>query len=409
MPVILRRPATVLHATALVARSSIPTAFPSEPVTARLGRAALAAMSSTVSALNRVVPVWRATVPVPSTSSVARGARNRAAGRPAIASRLLRGASAEASRTRSARSDGRPPVHAEPEPGHEQLPVRGVAADVGVVGQERRAVARAGHAHVTGTADRPAAAQDRPTALLPGPEERLRARHAGGVGAVAAAAVPGRVEEVDEAAMAQERGRLDVAPLPRGARAEQLARRGGQRHSARRERRGEDRRRPPAAVAVALPDEPRAALLVRDRERVDLARCGCTRSARGRGTGRAIRAADAPATQRRPFLAERGVVGEEAAVAAHQLGRPEVVPRPAWAPRQHRADLPPVHEVARVEHREGRQPVVRGRRGVPAARRPEDRGIRVVAAPRPGSPPRAGAHAPASTAASARDRSRKPP
>ena len=42
-PVIRRRPATERHDTARVPRSSTPTAFPSEPVTARPGRACLSA------------------------------------------------------------------------------------------------------------------------------------------------------------------------------------------------------------------------------------------------------------------------------------------------------------------------------------------------------------------------------
>ena len=110
------------------------------------------AMSSTVSALNRVVPVWRAIVPVAEHQS-RRSSREKSGRGPAGHCQPVVG-DASAAVAGQRRVDGRPPVDAEPEPGHEQLPVRRVAADVGVVGQERRAVARAGHAHVTGTPDR---------------------------------------------------------------------------------------------------------------------------------------------------------------------------------------------------------------------------------------------------------------
>ena len=116
VPVILppSRPPT-LHATARAARSSIPTALPSEPVTARPGRAARSAtVDHRVGAEPRRARLasHRARCRAPVASLVR--ARTRGRGPAGHCQPVLRRRVRAVAGQR--RADGRPPVHAEPQP-----------------------------------------------------------------------------------------------------------------------------------------------------------------------------------------------------------------------------------------------------------------------------------------------------
>ena len=217
-----------------------------------------------------------------------------------------------------------------------KLAVRRVAARVRVVGQSglRRGQERRSRGPGTGTPDSRGAAA--PAASPTGRAGR-RAGDARPVGAAQAAAAARGVDEVEQPVTAQQRGRLHEAVLPWSVGAEQLTRRRRQRHAARRERRRDDRGRQPAAVAVALPDEPIAPVLVHCRQRVDLAD---------------LAARERPVVAVRPAHPRRGRHGDAAPPrrAASPRSR-RARGRRAAAARAPRSRPPPTAAVARAPSR----------------------------------------------------------
>ena len=355
------RPSSTRQASARPPRSSTPIALSADAITASPGREPRRAPVTTVPALNVPVPACRPSTPRPSRSSPwtlladGRGPTGHCQPWPRWAPSKSKCAGAAPAARFGGRPDRRPAVGVEAQRRDQELPVRRVPAGVGVVREQQAAARGTSHAHVTRTAEGRAVLEERAGALLPRPEQRARARHAGHVVAAWAAAVTGGVDEVEHPVMAQERRALHEAALPRGICAEQLPRHSCKRQSTWCERSGKDRRGPAAAVAVLLPDEPVRAGLVGHGQWVDLADAAAEEGplvpvgpahALGGGHGQA-----APAV-----ACERGVVHERASGAAHQLGGPEIVRRPAGPALEHRAHLAPVLRVAGAQHRKRGQP-----------------------------------------------------
>ena len=276
------------------------------------------------------------------------------------------------------RTHGRPALDVERERCDQESPVRGVAACIRVVGEQQAPTRRARRAHVAWASERRVVFQERPGSLLPWPQQRARASHAGHVGAGPSAAAAGGVHEVEHSVVAQQRRSLHEAALPRGIGPEQLTGNARQGKSARRQRRRDDRRGLPAAVPILLPDEPVGAVLVGHRQWVDVPDAAAhQRPLVPVGAAQALRGGHRHAAP--PAAGASGVVRQHAAIPAQQLGRPEVARGPARPPLQHRAHLAPGVGVGGAQHGEGRQPAPRCARRVPAAAGSQDRRVRVVA------------------------------